>query len=70
MANEGQGAKRKKVRLRRGGVQARGLAGWLVRRDAMRMGGAVGMCLYILVFLLPQPVRLHALFETCVGGQL
>ena len=70
MANEGQGAKKKKVRLKRGGVQARGLAGWLVCRGAMRMGGAAGMCLYMLVFLLPQPVRLRALFETCVGGHL
>jgi len=51
-------------------LQARGLAGWLVRRGAMRMGGAAGMCLYILVFLLPQPVRSRAILETCVGGHL
>ena len=53
-------------------VQARGLAGWLVRRGAMRMGGAAGMwlCIYILVSLLFQPVRSRAVFETCVSGHV
>jgi hypothetical protein len=50
-------------------VQAYGLAGWLVRRVSFRIGGATGMWFYIhiLVFLLPQPVRSRALFETCAS---
>ena len=43
------------------GWSAEVLLGWGCRRRVV---------VYILVFLLPQPVRSRALFETCVSGQI
>ena len=44
------------------------LAGW---SEAVLLGWCMQQAFdYILGFLLPQPVRLRALSETCVSGQL
>ena len=48
-------------------------AGWLAGWPAevlLRWGCRRHVVIYILVFLLPQPVRSRALFATCVSGHI